>query len=38
MSSGGLQDYYEDDYNSIGTGDVVITPDDPDVTIPVIGE
>ena len=35
MSSGGLQDYYEDDYNSIGTGDVVITPDDPDVTIPV---
>lgn len=35
MSSGGLQDYYEDDYNAIGTGDVVITPDDPDVTIPV---
>ena len=38
MSSGGVQDYYDDSYNSIGTGDVVITPDDPDVTIPVIGE
>lgn len=38
MYSGGVQDYYEDDYNAIGTGDVVITPDDPDVTIPVIGE
>lgn len=37
MSSGGVQDYYSDDYNAIGTGDVVITPDDPDVTISVIG-
>ena len=38
MSSGGIQDFYDDSYNSIGTGDVVITLDDPDVTIPVIGE
>ena len=36
MSSGGVQDYYDDSYNSIDTdyyGDVVITPDDPDTTI-----
>ena len=26
MSSDGVQDYYEDDYNSIGTDDIVITP------------
>ena len=39
MSSGGVQDYYEDSYNSIDpdeSGDVTIIPDDTDVTIPVI--
>lgn len=39
MSSGGVQDYYEDSYNSLDpddSGDVTIIPDDTDVTIPVI--
>jgi hypothetical protein len=38
LSSGGVQDYYTDDYNSIESvddGSIVITPDDPDITVPV---